>query len=142
MSIPTFSPVYMTNEEITGPQTNPNTGEAGTFRSAVNPQYCLTEESAQEVLGILQKAYPNYQITIDSRDPVPFLSSGPDAFNLKVPWIKIVDPNRNLEFSQNAGDYANWWASAKQVIEGQNSNDPAVAWRNVQLNVETGLNGN
>ena len=128
----------MTNETLNVPRVNPVTGESLKTTSQINPQYCLTPSSAQELLAILKAGYPQYTITMSMSDPEVFDPGSPDTFNLKVPWIDIQD-GQGREYQLNAGQFAAYWASAKQVIEGQPSNDPGVAWRDAQQDIVTGL---
>lgn len=145
MSAPTFKPVYLTNETITE-AISKATGSS-TETQEVNPQYCLTGASAKELVKILRAAFPQYTVSEHDGYPWPESTGAPEYFNLKVPWIKIVNPKGNEDGSDqvydfNAGQFSAYFASASETEQDPPQyNNPEVAWGNVMTDISEGLVG-
>ena len=143
MAAPTYNPVYMTNETLNQIVIDA-TGKPVPTSWNVNPQYCLSQDSAAQLLAILQAAYPQYTITMQMMDPEKFDPASPVNFNLAVPWLVIVSKGAakdgsDLTYPLNAGQFSAYWASASMAAQGQ-YNDVDVAWRNAQQDISEGLN--
>lgn len=142
MDAPNYKPVYMTDETLAG-MTVDATGTPKQSTWNVNPQYCLTDQSAGELLAILQAAYPQYRIEAFKMDPENFSPATPFHFNLEVPWIAITNPGglqdgQDQVYRFNAGQFSDYWASASMAAQGQ-YRDPDTAWRNAQQDISVGL---
>jgi hypothetical protein len=143
MNPPNYKPVYMTNEILTDPVTNPTSGTTTVVAFNENPQYCLSKESAKELFDILVAAYPMYRMTLEMRPPWPMGMGSPSKFNLDVPWITITNRGGGKDgidqvYAFNAGGFADYWASASMAALGL-YRDPGVAWRNAVQDISVGL---
>jgi hypothetical protein len=146
MPAPTFKPVYLTDEEVSGAIIKP-TGESGFSTEQINPQYCLSADSAQELVKVLQAGFPQYSISTYDEFPQHMAAGSPFAFNKRVPWIKIVNPGGKDDGSDqvyvnNAGQFCAYFASASMTQQDPPQyNNPEVAWRNVTQDIGEGLQG-
>ena len=90
----TFVPVFMQDvEQIFSPS-----GQ----KQKINPVYCLTTESAEELAEILADLRPE----IVEADPIP-QRMGSIAFSTLVPWFKFPSGA-----AMNCGQEADYWAKA------------------------------
>lgn len=146
MSAPVFKPVYLTDEEVAGAIIKP-TGESGFSTEQINPQYCLSAASAEELVKVLQSGFPQYSVETYEDFPQHMASGSPFAFNKRVPWLKIVNKGGNDDGSDqvyltNAGQFSAYFASASMTQQDPPQyTNPEVAWRNVAKDIGEGLVG-
>lgn len=86
-----YKPVFLTNVTTTSMN--------GTV-TPVNPVYCLTKESAEQLAEILKDLYPQIVMAYPSKMTMVTVSS-------LVPWFKFASG-----CAVNAGVEANWWSNA------------------------------